>query len=190
MNIRSKTGAIHIRFTKPVFSGTGGDGKGNNEKSPFDRVYNTRIEATTGQVHGELLHGGLGGETVVTTSTGMLDLRITPLSDHPSRIETSTKTGLSKVTIESPMKASTLRNLTAVHKSVTSGMLDVRYPHEWTGKVHVWCEGTGHVEAKGEGLNFQGGGTDVYAWRGNDALQNGKTIEVVSEGTGMVFFKA
>jgi hypothetical protein len=144
----------------------------------------------TGGIHAEVLHGGAGGETVVTTKTGLLHVRVTPIADQPSRIETTTMTGLNKVAVESPMQGSALRNLTALHRTVSSGMLDIDYPREWEGRVHAWCRGTGKVDVHGEGLNFQGGGTDVYAWRGEDASRNGKIIEVVSEGSGLVKFNA
>jgi hypothetical protein len=188
VRIKSKTGAIHVRFAKSAISK--GESESKNEKGAFERTYNTLIESTTGQVHSEILHGGEWGETVVTANTGAIDVRVVPISDHPSRLETSTNTGLSKIAVEAPMHGTTLKNLTAVHKSKVSGMLDVRYPGSWEGKVHVWCEGTGHVDVRGDGLNFQGGGNDVYAYRGKDALKDGKTIEVVSEGTGLIRFKA
>lgn len=188
VKINSNTGAVHIRFAKPAAPTS--DGQGKNEKGVYERVYKTQISTTTGQIHGEVWHGGHGGETIVSASTGMLDVRVLPISDEISTIETSTQTGMSKVVVESAMHGSTLRRLTAVHKSTVTGMLDVKYPREWVGKVHVWCEGTGQVEVKGDGLNLQGGGTDVYAWRGEDALEKGKTVEVVSEGTGMVRFQA
>jgi hypothetical protein len=192
VNIRSKTGAIHVDFAKPARSREGFESEieTNNEKSALDRVYHTHVETTTGMIHGDLLHGGPGGTTVVTANTGMLHLRIMPLSDQPSRLETTSKTGLSKIILEPPLQSHTLKNLTAVHKSVTSGLLDVRYPREWEGKVHAWSEGTGMVDVKGEGLNFQGGGNDVYAWRGEGALESGKAVQVVSVGSGMVIFKA
>lgn len=183
MRVKSKTGAIHVRFAKPAFSNA-------DEKGVFDRVYNTRMDTITGQIHAEALHGGSGGETVLTTKTGLLDLRVTPIGDQASRVETSTMTGLNKVIVEAPMQGSTLKNLTAIHRTRTSGMLDVNYPREWEGRVHAWCKGTGQVDVQGEGLHVQGRGTDVYAWRGEDAAKNGKTIEAVSEGTGMVRFHA
>lgn len=98
-------------------------------------------------------------------------------------------TGLNKATVEAPLQGNTLKNLTAVHRTRSTGMLDVLYPQQWEGRVHAWCRGTGAVDVKGDGLNFQGGGSDVYAWRGDDAARNGKIIEVVSEGTGFVKFR-
>ena len=162
----------------------------NNYKGVFERVYNTRMDTNTGQIYADVLHGGAGGETVLTTKTGLLDLRVTPVGDEASRIETSTATGLNKVTVEAPMQGITLKNLTAVHRTRSTGMLDVHYPPEWEGRVHAWCRGTGAVDVQGMGLNFQRGGKDVYAWRGNDASKNGNVIEVVSEGTGFVRFRA
>jgi hypothetical protein len=144
----------------------------------------------TGGIQAEVLHGGAGGETVVTTKTGLLQVRVTPIADQRSRIETTTTTGLNQVAIESPMQGGALKNLTALHRTVSSGMLDIEYPREWEGRVHACCRGTGKVDVHGEGLHFQGGGTDVYAWRGEDAWRNGKIIEVISEGSGLVKFKA
>lgn len=187
VRIKSKTGGIDVRFAKSAF--TKGESGTKNEKGILERVYNTQMESLTGQIHADVLHGGAGGETVLTSKTGMLDLRITPTGDHTSRIETTTMTGLNKVTVEAPLQGSALKNLTAVHRTRSTGMLDVLYPRQWEGRVHAWCGGTGSVDVKGDGLNFQGGGSDVYAWRGDDAARNGKIIEVVSEGTGLVKFR-
>jgi hypothetical protein len=188
VKIKSKTGAVHVRFAKSALSS--GEGESKHEKDVSKRTYSTQIDTTTGQIHADILHGGVGGETVLNTKTGMLDLRITPIADEASRIETSATTGLSKVNVETPMHGGTLRNLTALHRSRMTGMLDVSYPREWEGRIHAWCKGVGKVDVSGEGLNFQGGGSDVYAWRGNDAQRNGRIIEIVSEGTGMVRFRA
>ncbi len=188
VKINSKTGAIHVRFAKCALSN--GEKESKNEKGVFERVYNTRIHTMTGKIHANLLHGGTGGEMVISTQTGMLDLRITPIGDHASKVETRAMTGLSKITVEAPMQATTLKNLTAVHRSTSTGTLDVTYPREWEGRVHAWCSGTGSVDVRGEGLNLQGGGKNIYAWRGEDASKNGKVIEVVSEHTGSVRFKA
>jgi hypothetical protein len=183
VRIKSKTGAIHVHFARSAFSNA-------DEKGSLERVYNTQMETTTGQIHAEVLHGGAGGETVLTANTGMIDLRVTPIGDQASRIETNTATGLNKVAVEAPMQGGALKNLTAIHRSRTTGMLDVNYPREWEGRLHAWCKGTGQVVVKGDGLIFQGGGKDVYAWRGHDAAEIGKTIEVVSDGTGLVNFRA
>ncbi len=183
VNIKSKTGAIYVRFAKSAFINAG-------EKGVSDRVYKTQMETKTGQINAEIFHGGAGGETVLTTKTGMLDLRIIPIGDQVSRIETNTVTGLNKVTVENPMQGTTLKNLTALHRTRSTGQLDISYPHIWEGRLHAWCRGTGKVDVHAEGLNMQGGGKDVYAWRGEDAAKNGKIIEVLSEGTGMVRFEA
>jgi hypothetical protein len=188
VKIKSKTGAINIRFAKTA-SNSGQSGT-KNEQGILERVYSTQVDTLTGQIHAEVLHGGAGGETVLYTKTGLLDLRVTPVGDDASRIETSTMTGLNKVVVESPMQGTTLKNLTALHRTRTSGMLDVDYPREWEGRLHAWCRGSGSVDVQGDGLNFQGGGKDVYAWRGRTAASSGKIIEVVSEGTGMVKFRA
>lgn len=187
VRIRSKTGAIHVRFAKSAFNHCGNEAKG---ECGVERVYKTQIHSVTGQVRADVWHGGAGGETVASTTTGALHLRIVPIADQVSRISTSTVTGLSKISLDNPMQGKALKNLTALHKSTSTGMLDVRYPSEWEGRLHAWCEGTGSVNVHGEGLNLQGGQRDVYAWRGRDASSHGKVVEVVSEGTGMVSFKA
>jgi hypothetical protein len=189
VRISSKTGAIHASFAKSTFSNNGAIGA-NDEKSISERAYSTTIEAITGQIHADVVHAGPGSETVLKSNTGMLNLEVTPLADNVARIDTSTRTGLSNIKVHAPVNGGALRNLTAVHKSRGSGMLNVKYPSEWEGRLHAWCEGTGRVDVRGDGLNFQGGGTDVYAWRGKDAAEKGKIIDVVSEGTGMVSFKA
>ncbi|KAF7510660.1 hypothetical protein GJ744_006272 [Endocarpon pusillum] len=183
VNIRSTTGAIYVRFAKSVFNNA-------DEKGVLERVYRTQMDTKTGQIHVEVFHGGAGGETVLTTKTGMLDVRVIPIGDQASRIETTTVTGLNRVTVEAPMQGTTLKNLTAIHKTMSTGQLDINYPRIWEGRVHAWCRGTGLVDVHGEGLNMQGGGKNVYAWRGEDAVKNGRIIEVVSEGTGTVRFKA
>lgn len=183
VNIRSKTGAIYVRFARSAFTNA-------DEKGVLDRVYKTQMDTKTGQINAEIFHGGTGGETILITKTGMINLLVTPIGDQASRIETNTKTGLNKVTVNNPMQGTTLKNLTALHRSWSTGQLDIRYPHMWEGRLHAWCKGTGQVDIRAEGLNLQGGGKDVYAWRGEDAARNGKIIEVVSEGTGMVRFEA
>jgi hypothetical protein len=184
VRIKSNTGAVHVDFATPPFVNT-------DEKGALERVYNTRIDTITGQIHVQLWHGGEGGETVLTANTGMIHLRVTPIGDQPSRLETTTSTGMSKVIVEAPMRGSTLKNLTAIHRSKTTGMLDVTYPREWEGRIHAWCRGTGQVVVHGDGLNLEGrGGKSVYGWRGEGTVENGKTIEVVSDGTGLVDFSA
>lgn len=188
MKVSSKTGAVHVRFIKSAFNHA--IRENGEEKGASERTYRTHIETLTGQISAELFHGGAGGETVLEAATGMLDLRITPIGDMESRIQTSTRTGLSKVTVDAPMQGTSLKNLTAVHKSRATGMLDIRYPGEWEGRVHAWSQGTGVVDVKGDGLNFQTVGKDVYAWRGDNASKGGRILDVVSEGTGLVRFRA
>jgi hypothetical protein len=184
VRIKSNTGAVHVDFARPPFGNA-------DEEGALERVYNTRIDTITGQIHAQIWHGGEGGQTVLSANTGMIHLRVTPIGDQPSRLETATSTGMSKVIVEAPMRGFTFKQLTATHRSRTSGMLDVTYPREWEGRMHAWCKGTGQVAVHGDGLNIEGGGgKNVYAWRGEGAVENGKTIEVVSDGTGLVKFSA
>ena len=187
LRVRAGSGSISIRIDRPHLHG--GHDRFRIDKSVSQRTYDTIVEAGSGSIHAELLHGGHGGKTMVSVESGSLDLHVIPVSDDPSTLRTSTRSGTNKVVVSDPLQPSHLANLSASHKSLISGMLDISYPRAWQGRVHALALGSGQVVVKGNDLRFERQGRDVLASRGCDP-RAGKLIEVFSEGSGLINFTA
>ena len=53
------------------------------------------------------------------------------------------------------------------------------------GKVHAHIDGSGHVSMSGSDLEKQGGGSNIYGWRGEEPLEE---VEVYGQGSGSIRF--
>ena len=156
------------------------------------RRYDTRAETTSGSINGNLIHGG-GGTTSVSTTSGSLDLDIYPIGvgpeDADSTLHTSTTSGSTNLRVRAPFEGGRMTSLMAGHRCVGSGSLNVAYPSEWEGRVHAKSLGSGSVQVRGWGLQFERKGSkDVVAWKG-DVSEYAKTVNVGSLGSGSVQFQ-
>lgn len=79
--------------------------------------------------------------------------------------------------------------LRAHHHSTGSASVHVDYPREWEGLVHASVGGSGSVNVRGEGLEFdRRGNKEVWAWRGSDLPDVEGAIQVRCDGSGTVNF--
>ncbi len=65
--------------------------------------------------------------------------------------------------------------------------MNIQYPQEWEGMVHIKAMGMGSIGASGQGLNVQKESSrELYGYRG---MKEGRRIEVFEGGSGSVQFR-
>ncbi|KAF2649345.1 hypothetical protein K491DRAFT_683928 [Lophiostoma macrostomum CBS 122681] len=100
-----------------------------------ERDYQITIDTKAGSVGGELIHGS---KTTLSSLSGSITADVLPLGfgDETSTLETSTRAGLTEVTVQPPYKKAEagMSKLVSSHKSI-SGNINLTYPQEWEGRV-------------------------------------------------------
>ncbi len=182
LRLAAASGSISVRMGDTSWSW----GPRQPHSISTNRTFETSITSKSGTVSGSILHGN-GGKTDISTRSGSISLTINTIgvgtNDSTSKLSTSTNSGSQNVAIKSfdPVRA-----VEARHIVYGSGSLNIDYPSSWEGMVHAKSGGSGSVQVDGSGLEYQGGGRDVYAQRGNGDL---KGVEVLGTGSGSVSFR-
>ena len=200
LRIKSQSGDLYVHFLRRAFDSCGQRLEGEEHiKSPAERTYDTSIETTTNHIMGEIMQGGGldgGGRTSISATTGMVDIRVFPVSDAmPSSLNTSTTTGIHMIDVKPPLCGDqpTLANLSATHRSKSSGILDLTYPLEWEGWAHVRGEKAPlFLRLAGEGRDtflIHRAGRASYIARTRDSNKL-KGVDIIAEGTGRAMFRA
>jgi DUF4097 and DUF4098 domain-containing protein YvlB len=99
-----------------------------------ERDYQISIGTKVGSIDGTFIHGS---RTSLQSVAGSIAADILPFKagDHPSTIETDSRSGETNVEIKSPYRASgSLSKLTSTHKTI-SGAIGLTYPQEWEGHL-------------------------------------------------------
>jgi hypothetical protein len=115
-----------------------------------ERQYLTTVTSGAGSVSGRYLHGDT---TTIQTGFGSIDVVLLPLaSSSKNSLVTSTKSGMQRVKLLSPVNGSTaaLDKLDASHTSIYGGV-SIVYPTEWQGTVTAETT-AGSASMNGEGL--------------------------------------
>jgi hypothetical protein len=98
-----------------------------------ERDYQVTIDTKAGSVGGELIHGS---KTTLSSLSGSITADVLPLGfgDEETSLETSTRAGMTEVTVQAPYKKAGMGKLVSSHKSI-SGNINLTYPQEWEGRV-------------------------------------------------------
>jgi len=154
------------------------------------RVLMTDISTQSGSVSGDVVHGN-GGKTSISTQSGSVHVSIYTVGvtedDPTSILSISTTHGSQNVNVLAPLASTeAVRAIEGTHTVRGSGSMNIRYPTEWEGVVHVKAHGMGSVSADGRGLVVQKEGRgELYGYKG---MKEGKTIEILEQGSGSVHF--
>ena len=152
-----------------------------------NRTLDLKISTTSGSINGNVLAGN-GGTTELTTRSGSQSVSIYTVgvakNDSTTRIATSSESGSQHVKVISSSE-SDVRAIHAKHFSSGSGSFGIDYPRTWVGKIHAHSGGSGSVGVTGSDLEKQGGGRNVYAWRGTGDL---KEVDIYGQGSGSIRF--
>lgn len=176
-----------------------GDGDTQDKVQNLDRVFKTDISTKSGSVGGTIVHGN-GGSTSISTGSGSHSISVYPVGvsdSHPSStLTTNAGSGSQNVKILSPntvpgyqSTTSTIRSLKVSHTTTGSGSINVEYPGEWEGQLHVLLKGSGSINARGQGLETQRQGRhELFGWKGADS-ENASSVQITEMGSGSVNFQ-
>ena len=117
----------------------------------YDREYKTDVSTQSGSIRGTFL---LGATARFTSSSGTIDAAVTPYdSQASSALYTHSSSGGTRVEVYSAYKngGKAFKGLRSEHVSAGSGMVDVRYPSEWEGRINA-AASSGSISIKGEGV--------------------------------------
>jgi hypothetical protein len=186
LRVASASGSINIRIDKSYLNAA----QATQYQDALNRTFDTKISSFSGSIGGSILVGG-GGETKVTTRSASLNLAIYPVNvDHgspESTLSTTTASGSSNINVHNPVFGGKLTQLVAHHQSTGSGSMTIKYPSTWEGGVHLKLVGSGSVNVRGQGLQFdEYGRKEVVGWRGGE--KNRKVIDVNTLGSGSISF--
>lgn len=152
-----------------------------------NRTLDLKLSTLSGSINGNVLAGN-GGTTEMSTRSGSQSVSIYTVgvgkNDSTTRIATSSQSGSQHLKVISSSE-SDVRAIQAKHFSSGSGSFGIDYPRTWIGKIHAHSGGSGSVGVSGSDLQKQGGGRDMYAWRGTGDL---KEVEVYGQGSGPIRF--
>lgn len=158
------------------------------------RPIHTEIRTVQGSVYGRILLGN-GGYASVDSVTGAQDLRVymyeAGVDNQVSELITRSHIGNQVVALTNfGGLDSTISSLKAEHRSLGTANLDLQYSHAWKGEIHAVCSAVGRLEVQGDGrLVFDKKDEhEVLAHKGQDTHRN--TVDVISDGTGSICFKA
>lgn len=176
LRLSSSSGSVNVRMGLGVLG------------SDTNRTFVTDIRTNSGSVSGSLMHGN-GGTTDVKVSSSSINLNIDTIGvgehDPVSRLTTTSQSGSQGIRVSSSGWGEKVKAIQASHIARGSASLNIDYPRGWEGKVHVKSYGSGGVDVYGSDLKKDGGGKDIYAWRGEKNLQE---IEVLGKGSGHISF--
>jgi hypothetical protein len=186
LRLSAQSGSVFVRFTQKG---------GFMKKRIFPeavraRVIQSTVSTMSGSVSGDIVHGN-GGWTRISTHSGSINLDVYTygVSEHDqvSRLSTASNHGSQTLRVISDIASSeAVRAIEAKHEITGSGSINISYPNEWEGTVHVTTFGYGSSSASGHGLVVRKESShELYGYRGET---QGRTVEVVEQGSGSVRF--
>ncbi|KIW15334.1 hypothetical protein PV08_05380 [Exophiala spinifera] len=187
LRLATKSGSVHVRFS----SGGGFFSKPVIPKISDQRPLMIDISTNTGSVSGDLVYGN-GGSTTISTRSGSITLTMYSVGvserDPVSNISTTTTTGSQTLKIMSPLASTeAVRAIQARHTVQGSGSMNIQYPQEWEGMVHIKVAGSGSVIASGRELNVQKESSrELYGYKGS---KEGRTVDIFTSGSGSALFQ-
>ncbi|EXJ85582.1 hypothetical protein A1O1_05947 [Capronia coronata CBS 617.96] len=186
LRLATTSGSVRVRMTSRggLFS------KRTINESVRERTFVTEISTSSGSISGDIIHGN-GGSTRISAHSASINLDIFTVGvsedDPASRISTTTNSGSQNLRLVAPLGSSEpVRAIGASHNVLGSGSMNIRYPMEWEGMVHVLVQGSGSVSANGQGLIVRRqNSNELYGYKGN---KEGRTVEIFEQGSGSIRF--
>jgi hypothetical protein len=155
-------------------------------KVETNRTLDINVSTSSGSISGSILAAN-GGTTELSTRSGSQSITVYTVGAgkkaKTTRLLTSSNSGSQWIKVVSSSEE--LRALESKHLVSGSASMMINYPSQWMGKVHAYVDGSGHVSMSGSDLETQGGGSNIYGWRGDGDL---KEVEVHARGSGSLRF--
>lgn len=194
------------------------EGEDEKDQKFVARVIHATIETSNGSVTGQLILTP-GSATKISTSSGSINLRLTTADSAQSRrrvlskleqedsrnahlmsstdfgsyFSTTSGSGSQNLHVQTGFNDTSggaiVSSCQADHKVKGSGSVNIHYPRDWQGLVHASCGGSGSINVRGHGLEYdKRGNTEVYAWRGLDDPDLNKAVQIRVDGSGSIGF--
>ncbi|KAL2425968.1 hypothetical protein ABEF95_008104 [Exophiala dermatitidis] len=188
LRLASKSGSVRVRmvtggglFRKPTVV----------PKAAQERILQTDISTHSGSVIGNVIVGNGGSLRIDTHSASVsVDVFTFGVSEHhaPSNISTSTQSGSQNIQVIAPSGSTeAVRAIDASHTVLGSGSMNIHYPSEWEGTVHIPQQGSGYISASGDGLLVRKeSGRELFGYKGQ---KEGRKVEIFEQGSGSVRFR-
>ncbi|KIW35057.1 uncharacterized protein PV07_01781 [Cladophialophora immunda] len=186
LRLSSSAGSVNVKMT----SGGGFFTKPTIPDTAKTRTLVTEISTNAGSVSGNLVHGN-GGSTTISTNAGSISVTIFAVGvsemDPQSNISTTSNSGSQHIKVVPTLDSTeAIRAIEAVHTVRGSGSMNVAYPPQWEGMVHLSSRGHGSIGASGTGLVVRKESSrELYGYRG---ATQGRTVEISEMGHGSVRF--
>ncbi|RVX70025.1 hypothetical protein B0A52_06196 [Exophiala mesophila] len=208
MRLSTSSGSINVRVVQ--FEGAGRWLSWASSKiakpveglNKLDRMFVTEISTQSGSVNGNVLHGN-GGTTSISTSSGSINFSFYVVGassgDATSKITTNSKSGSQNIKVipharfadsySEQASTSAIRAMQNLHRISGSGSINVRYPSEWEGRLHIEQTGSGSMTAGGAGLNVdRREPRELWAWKG-ESPSDAPVVEIRELGSGSIRFQ-
>ncbi|EXJ54997.1 uncharacterized protein A1O5_12736 [Cladophialophora psammophila CBS 110553] len=186
LRLSTTAGSVNVK----MISGGGFFTKPTIPDAAKSRTLMTEISTGAGSISGNVVHGN-GGSTSVSTNAGSISLTIFAVGvsemDPQSNISTISNQGSQHIKVV-PSLGSTeaIRAIEAVHTVRGSGSMNIAYPPQWEGMVHLSTYGMGSIGASGNGLVVRKESShEVYGYRG---ATQGRKVEISELGNGSLKF--
>ncbi|KIW88749.1 uncharacterized protein Z519_10796 [Cladophialophora bantiana CBS 173.52] len=186
LRLSTTAGSVNVK----MISGGGFFTKPTIPDAAKSRTLVTEISTGAGSVSGNVVHGN-GGSTSIATNAGSISLTIYAVGvsemDPQSNISTISNQGSQHIKVV-PSLGSTeaIRAIEAVHTVRGSGSMNIAYPPQWEGMVHLSTYGMGSIGASGNGLVVRKESSrELYGYRG---ATQGRKVEISELGNGSVKF--
>ncbi|OAL26233.1 hypothetical protein AYO22_04411 [Fonsecaea multimorphosa] len=186
LRLSTFSGSVNVK----MISGGGLFSKPTVSDAARSRTLVTEISTKAGSVSGSVVHGN-GGSTSISTLSGSISVSIFAVgvaeTDPESTISTTSISGSQHIKVV-PALGSTeaIRAIEASHTIRGSGSMNIAYPLEWEGMVHLSTHGHGSIAASGTGLVVRRESSrELKGYRG---ATQGRKVEILEIGSGSVKF--
>ena len=186
LRLASESGSVGVKMT----SGGGFLKKRTVPDAARARVLRTELSTKSGSVHGDVVHGN-GGSTSASVVSGSINLDIFTVAvsemDPVSNLSTVSNQGSQHIHIFPDVNSSEpIRAIEASHMVKGSGSMNIEYPNEWEGMVHLSAFGSGSIGASGRGLVVRKESShELYGYKGS---KEGRKVEITELGSGSMRF--
>lgn len=151
----------------------------------------TSIVTSSGSIHLRIVTAGSGPATL--SKLEQEDSRLRATKDLGSILKTASRSGSQNINVATGFgdtsSGAIISACRADYGIRGSGSLHVNYPREWIGLVHASSGGSGSINVRGSGLEYdKRGNGETWAWRGVDEPEIDDAVELRIDGSGSISF--